>query len=102
MTIYGYVKRQFPLATNEQLKIVMDYPCAALFIDERYEEKELHELMNQLDSGDQVVVASLQVFGSNVVEASEILTYLKRNGIQVLSWSTYLHLDGHRPITGLF
>lgn len=103
MATYGYVRREQPLPTNDQLKIVSDYDCQEIFIEQAsyHHLKELKRLLEQLKPDDIVVISSLQVFGQTAKEARRILSSLRSKQVQVISWSTQLHLNYYKRTAGL-
>lgn len=103
MTTYGYIKQQYPLTTNDQLKIVVDYKCQEIFIERREvgDTTELTRLYNQLVPGDLVIIASLQVFGKTAKEVEGTLEVLRRKRVQLISWSTQLHLNYYKRACGI-
>ncbi|MBP1040231.1 recombinase family protein [Vagococcus sp. BWB3-3] len=104
MTTYGYVNSQYPLPTNDQLKIVADYHCQEIFIEkaDSQHRRELRRLLTELVPGDRVVIASLQAFGHTTEETLQVMTELKDKQVQVISWSTQLHLNYYKRTAGLF
>lgn len=104
MAYYGYVRQHQPLPTNDQLKIVADYHCEALFIDKAAyrHQRELSRLLHQVQPGDTVVIASLKVFGESQQTIAHVLQQLKHQQVQVISWSTQLHLTYYKRVRGLF
>lgn len=103
MAIYGYVKRKHPLPTNDQLKIVSDYQCDAIFIEHsrRGNQEEFHRMIAQLVPGDVVVIASLEVFGKEAAMIANVLRQLRQQQVQLISWSTQLHLNYYKRTSGL-
>ncbi|MFU7520700.1 hypothetical protein ACM9HL_12740 [Vagococcus salmoninarum] len=76
MAIYGYIRKDFPVETTNQLEKVMSYKCREIFIEETNfsVRKELNKLLQQLRNEDQLVVYNLQVFGQEFVTFEEITT----------------------------
>ncbi|MBP1040127.1 recombinase family protein [Vagococcus sp. BWB3-3] len=103
MAIYGYVRRRQPLPTNDQLKIVSDYHCEELFIESANLKKHdaFDQLLTKLQPKDRVIIASLQVFGNDAVSTSRALAQLRQKEVQVISWSTQLHLNYYKRTAGL-
>ncbi|MBP1042813.1 recombinase family protein [Vagococcus sp. BWB3-3] len=103
MATYGYVRRQHPLPTNDQLKIVVDYDCQEIFIDSaNYQQtEEFERLLSHLKPGDTVIIPSLQVFAASAADISNILKRLRQKEIQLISWSTQLHLNYYKRTAGL-
>lgn len=103
MAIYGYVRRKQPLPTNDQLKIVTDYQCQDIFIEQvdyRY-VSERQRMIRQLAPGDTVIVANLQVFGKTAHDIATVLAILRGQHIQLISWSTQLHLNYYKRTAGI-
>lgn len=103
MAIYGYVRQKQPLPTNDQLKIVTDYNCDTVFIEQAsyYQVVELHLMLEALKPGDTVVISSLQVFGESVIGTSNVLSMLRKKQVRLISWSTQLHLNYYKRTAGL-
>ncbi|MBP1042887.1 recombinase family protein [Vagococcus sp. BWB3-3] len=104
MATYGYVNCQYPLPTNDQLKIVKDYHCVTIFIEKARsrERRELRQLIHQVAPGDTIVIASLQVFGKTAADTIHIMNVLKSKQVRLISWSTQLHLNYYKRTAGLF
>lgn len=103
MAVYGYVKRNKPLPTNDQLKIVSDYRCETIFIESARNprQEEFQRMLKGLKPGDTIVIASLEVFGTKAARIADILTVLRSKEVQVISWSTQLHLNYYKRTAGL-
>lgn len=103
MAIYGYIKQNYPLPTNDQLKVVTDYKCREIFIEQaRDTTSEQQRLLSLLKPGDTVIITSLQVFGKTTEEIAVVLSCLKTKRVQLISWSTQLHLNYYKRVGGLF
>lgn len=103
MTVYGYMKREVPFSTAEQLKIMGDYNCQEIFI-EKYEssiQDELEALINILRASDVVVIVSLSALGEEVSDIIHIFERLREKQVQIVSWTSHLHLNYYRRLTGL-
>lgn len=103
MAIYGYVRREVPLPTNEQLKIMGDYDCQEIFIENRESvgREELEVLMEKLNALDVVVIASLQVLSEDVNHIVSIFERLRYKQVQIISWTSQLHLNYYKRVNGL-
>ncbi|MGY3747961.1 recombinase family protein [Vagococcus salmoninarum] len=95
MAIYGYIRKDFPVETTNQLEKVMSYKCREIFIEETNfsVRKELNKLLQQLRNEDQLVVYNLQVFGQEFVTFEEITTQLADKQIRLIAIAD--QLDTH-------
>lgn len=103
MTVYGYVKRMSPLPTNDQLKIISDYRCERIFIESRQatRQEEFWQMVRVLKPGDTIIIASLKVFGEEPRVIADVLATLRKEKVQLISWSTQLHLNYYKRTAGL-
>lgn len=102
MAIYGYVRKEVPLPTNEQLKIMRDYKCREVFMEtNEFARVELELLMGQLKPSDVVVIASLQVLSDDVGDIMGIFDRLRERQVQIISWTSQLHLNYYKRVKGL-
>lgn len=76
MTIFGYVRKNYPEETSVQINQLMALDCDDLFIEKAdlTEDKELCALLNQISDGDTIIVPSLLSFGKSVNELYEIVS----------------------------
>ncbi|MBP1040232.1 recombinase family protein [Vagococcus sp. BWB3-3] len=87
MTRYGYIRKGFPYSETDQIRQVMTRDCEELFFEggTLLEVQQLEALLTRLETGDQVIVASLQVFGQNMQHLTPIITEFKSKQIQLVS-----------------
>ena len=86
MSVYGYVRKVYPINVTEQLKQIMPYACETVFIEEASlsDDSELNSLLDQIVTGDIVVVASLKVFGKSLSELIALLQFFYDKAIRLV------------------
>ncbi len=103
MVVYGYVRNERAFPLNEQLKIINDYKCQEIFIEdqESHDQETLERLIHQLNSADVIVIASLTILGEEVSDIIRIFERLRRKKVQIISWTSHLHLNYYKRLKGL-
>ena len=96
MASYGYLRKDFPIPTMKQLQRIMPYECDELFIEEANleEEKEYIKLIDQVKSGDTIVIYHSSVFGKNLRNYAQITESLNDSGIYLIVLSE--DIDTHQ------
>lgn len=87
MTRYGYVRKDYPISTVEQLTNIMPYKCDELFIEEaKFEQEiELNQLLKKMNQKDQLIVYNFQVFGKNLKAFKQLVIELQKKKIRLIS-----------------
>lgn len=87
MTKYGYIRKEYPESTTEQLKKMENYNYDELFIDEYSfnRREELNKLLSQMNSRDKLIVSDLRVFHCDFKSLKELLIYLQSKQIHLIS-----------------
>ncbi|MBP1042337.1 recombinase family protein [Vagococcus sp. BWB3-3] len=87
MAIYGYIRKEFPTRTVEQLALLATYDCTDVYIDteELTEDKELNRLLATLGPQDTLVIPSLAVFGKKLKTLGEIMAHLWELSVRLIS-----------------
>jgi len=75
MTLYGYIRQNYPVKTTAQIKQLMDRDCQDLYIEKEDLEidEELKLLLNNLKKDDTIVVVNLLAFGKNSNDIKQIV-----------------------------
>lgn len=99
MSVYGYVRKVYPINVTEQLKQIMPYACETVFIEEASlsDDSELNSLLDQIVTGDIVVVASLKVFGKSLSELIALLQFFYDKAIRLVCLEG--ELDTQNPLS---
>lgn len=87
MTIYGYIRQEYPEPTTEQLNKLKNYSCNEIFVEEHNsrEQIELEKLLDLIKSEDQLVVSDLRVFHYGIKALKELLVYLQVKQVHLVS-----------------
>lgn len=87
MGVYGYVRKDFPFRTIEQLEALWRYDCDEIVIEEHdlKKDQELETLLSKIHINDVLVVASLEVFGKNLKKMATVFNILQAKKIQLIS-----------------
>lgn len=87
MTVFGYARKDYPGPILKQLTTLMTYDCDQVFVENQSfdEETELQQLLNDIQEGDSLVVASLAVFGRRLKGLTALLTLLDNQNIRLIS-----------------
>ncbi len=85
--IYGYVRKEYPKETTQQIQQLMQYKCEKLFIEENdlYKVEELQKLLKVMQKDDQIVVVDLLVFGQKLKTLKWIMRELLIKEIRFIS-----------------
>lgn len=98
MTIYGYVKTT-ALSVTAQLKKLEAYSCDEIYIEEEAVKGNVMEtLLGNLNSGDTIVVESLQVLEKTLKELKGLFRFLSDKEVRLISVSD--QFDSSKPVLG--
>ncbi len=89
----GYIRTHHPWSIATQAKMLVDYGCQAYWVERpSYDDQtEWCQLMSEVRPGDEVVVASLLVFGETPDRVKEVLTSLTERGATLTNWGEVFH-----------
>ncbi|WP_314067968.1 recombinase family protein [uncultured Vagococcus sp.] len=87
MTVYGYARKDYPSQMATQIKLLLDYKCEKLFVEQYAfeEDKELQLLLTELEKDDIIVVESIVVFGKNLEGMGQILEIVSSKKAHLIS-----------------
>ncbi len=90
----GYIRDKRPWSIATQAKILVDYGCQAYWVERPlYEDQsEWTRLVSEVRAGDEVVIASLLVFGDTPNQVNEALTSLTKRGASLVNWGEVFHV----------
>lgn len=99
MKVYGYVRKGYPIGTTEQLKLVCQYNCDVVFVEEEllFKDVELRKLLEEIKPNDCLYIASLKVFGKNLQELIILMKLLCEKAIRLICWED--DLDTSKPLS---
>lgn len=89
VTTYGYVRKNYPDTTSNQLQRIMVHDCQDIFIEEESLEndRELEKLMNLLKKNDQLIVDSIGVLGKSIKDMTVFFERLSEKNVRLISKS---------------
>ena len=87
MAIYGYIKRNYPVPTAEQLTAIVDHECDELFIenDEFKASTELDKMLKNIMFNDQIVIYDIRVLFKGFKELKELFKMMGEKKIRLIS-----------------
>ncbi|MBP1040046.1 recombinase family protein [Vagococcus sp. BWB3-3] len=87
MALYGYIRKNYPTKTIDQLKVMTSYACTEIFIeDEAFRaDEQLINLLDTIQVEDQVVIYSLESFAKRLKDLGKILSMMKQKNIRLIS-----------------
>lgn len=87
MVLYAYVRKEYPASTLEQLRMLSDYKCEEVFIEENdiSNGHELERLVDCLQEDDQLLVYDLRAFAKGAKDFKQLLEQLTRQNIRLIS-----------------
>lgn len=87
MATYGYIRKEYPVPTTEQLKIMNEVSVDEVFIENSpfIEQDELKKMLLTMKSRDCIVVYNLRTFAQNFKKFKELLYYLSKKKIDLIS-----------------
>lgn len=95
MKIYGYARKDYPIETTKQLKMLITMNCDEVVIEEPlfFEKKELEGLMNKMQPKDTLIVYDLLVFGQEIVKFERIIHTLSKSNIRLISVNNHIDTE---------
>ncbi len=89
----GYIREGRPWSIATQAAILVDYGCQTYGVDgpSYRDTTEWLQLLPLLMPGDEVVVASLLVFGSTSHQVNEALIAIAAKGATLINWGEVFH-----------
>lgn len=89
MAIYGYIRRDYPIDTTAQVKILMELDCDNYFFenDDLNSDVELTKLMDILEEDDTIYIHSLETLGKHLKKLANFLEDLQEKGVHLVSLS---------------
>lgn len=87
MSLYAYIRKDYPASTLDQLKILQNYKCTEVFIEEvdLASNIELEKMFQTIKPEDQIVIYDLRTFAMNSRDFRELLKRLKSMDIRLIS-----------------
>lgn len=87
MAIYGYIKRNYPVPTAEQLTAIVTHECDELFIDsdEFNASSELEKLHKIITFDDQVIIYDIRVLFKGLKELKKLFELFEEKNIRLIS-----------------
>lgn len=87
MGLYGYIRKNYPATTAEQINELVGYVCTEIVIEDyAFEEvRELDEMLEVLVPNDQIIVYDLRVFAKSIKELTELIQLLDEKEVRLIS-----------------
>ncbi len=91
----GYIREGRPWSIATQAMILVDYECEKYGVDNSAysDTAEWNRLLSHLMPDDEVVVASLLVFGSSSDQVNDALVSLNQKGVTLTCWGEVFRLS---------
>lgn len=95
MSVYGYVRKDYPYNLTTQVVRVIKYECDEFFFEERNFSKtsELERLLNKIKTNDTIVVSNLRVFGKSFQHLKPIIKTLNEKQINLVSLDEQINCE---------
>lgn len=87
MTVYGYVRKNYPNDTFSQIELIRTYKIDELIIENTNFtfDNELQAVLKKLDSNDTFIVISMTSFGKSISELEKIMGMFNSKNIKFVS-----------------
>lgn len=86
MTVFGYVRKDYPSETSIQMKKLMELECEDFFIEKTpfNIDTELKAMLKSLKENDILIIASLASFGKGINDLKIIIDDIQRKKIRLV------------------
>lgn len=86
MTVYGYIRKNFPSKTSTQINSLIRLECNDYYIEDNFLECdiELKKLLKVLQPGDKLILISILSFGKGINEIKKIMGVFHEKKIQLI------------------
>ena len=87
MTVYAYLRKDYPETLFLQMEKMKDYRCEDCLVetDSRTPHRELDEMLSNSKKGDKLIVSNLRVFLMTTKELAKLMNRLSEKKIQLIS-----------------
>jgi len=87
MTVFGYIRINYPIDTLNQVKQLKEFNCIEFYVEKTsfYYEVELNKLISRLKKNDTIVIISLSSLGKNTKGIKYILNEIHNKKCYLIS-----------------